>query len=1169
MRRCVQLQVLLFVSAFLMPHTDALAQRREPVSVQTFVYESDPFGVFKMPPRGGRYERVLMRYTVRCPYNSPCGEKADMHHIVLIDPLAHVDTVAERAYRYTVNGRPIDSLAFVRHQSWQLVGRMEITAHREELAPVRTALIGTGITLSSAPFLGSASAARSEFMWRSYELDTAGLKPGRITGLRYHVARLGTTLKDVSIALGTTKEDSLPLYLYQRNFVKAGVHDSAGNLFTVLPRATFSFPDTGWYVIPFLYDYEWKPGQNLIVDMAFRNGDTLGIDTRVDGTATDTTLGVYSTTPHMFFSAPGISGLEVPASAFPEIDSEMTIAFWTHGSLLPGDFHKVLLEGVDRFNRPIVRVYVDSTNNVLYWDAGRFCTGDYVWKDLNGYPNDGGYHYWTFTKNLRHSRIRIYMDGYMVKQVRLISRTLNGLARLRVGAPIVDRGASIADSITGVAIWKREIPSATIRGWMGIDPRIRHPALGIYHPFSDDLVAYYPLEQYSPLGTKDASGRGNDATFTGAMRFFPSDNATQFMNTARWNWRPNVIFEQGTYATRYDTTIVLDSIPLDPIPVVRYRQEGDSAMANDTMLVWPPDVRHYRFAKNGTPLDTMASQPDTVIHQESWTATWHRVRPERYELGRLTMPFGTGVNLGDGYTWTYDVTDYLPLLHDSVQLQLDAVSALVDVAFDFYPGIPARDPISVTNLWNGTFTYGAARSIEEDLKPLQLAIPQDAANVRLKVRSVGLGSDANNCASYCPKQHTILLDDEPVFSRLLWRDDCGLSPIFPQGGDWVRSRANFCPGTPVQTFDVELSEKVKPGGTYTLDYNVEPYTMGTPLDTPRVEVATQLITYGPPNFALDASIERIISPNDGPVYRRNNPSCGAPAITLRNNGTTPITTVDILYGGVGRAQSLYRWSGSLAFTESADISLASFAQDTGVAAPFRAVIASVNGVSDQYHLNDTAESVQAPVDGLHDRVIVEINTNNKGSETSYTVTDAVTGAVMLNRSSLANNTRYRDTLNLPDGCYQFTLKDSGNDGLYYYYHSGSGRGSGRLIYELTGEVVREFSAEFGSQLNYQFHVTDYVAAVPDAEPGVAAAPGHIDVYPNPASGEFMVQLHLPRPSDAELMVYDLLGRELYHVPLPAAYRGRYAVPADNLAAGVYLVVVRTDRDIISAKVTVR
>ena len=38
------------------------------------------------------------------------------------------------------------------------------------------------------------------------------------------------------------------------------------------------------------------------------------------------------------------------------------------------------------------------------------------------------------------------------------------------------------------------------------------------------------------------------------------------------------------------------------------------------------------------------------------------------------------------------------------------------------------------------------------------------------------------------------IDGNTVGSNEMWKDDCGLNAIYPQGGTWIFNRVNLCPG---------------------------------------------------------------------------------------------------------------------------------------------------------------------------------------------------------------------------------------------------------------------------------------------------------------------------------------------------------------------------------------
>ena len=58
--------------------------------------------------------------------------------------------------------------------------------------------------------------------------------------------------------------------------------------------------------------------------------------------------------------------------------------------------------------------------------------------------------------------------------------------------------------------------------------------------------------------------------------------------------------------------------------------------------------------------------------------------------------------------------------------------------------------------------------------------------------------------------------------------------------------------------------------------------------------------------------------------------------------------------------------------------------------------------------------------------------NNKAYENQMYLKDQ-NGDVIFERTSMTNNTEYRDTFDLAPGCYTFEMFDSDHDGIGYWY----------------------------------------------------------------------------------------------------------------------------------------
>jgi len=95
--------------------------------------------------------------------------------------------------------------------------------------------------------------------------------------------------------------------------------------------------------------------------------------------------------------------------------------------------------------------------------------------------------------------------------------------------------------------------------------------------------------------------------------------------------------------------------------------------------------------------------------------------------------------------------------------------------------------------------------------------------------------------------------------------------------------------------------------------------------------------------------------------------------------------------------------------------------------------------------------------------IVRLTTDNYGSETSWTLTNA-SGQTLASASDLANNQSYTETVCLSAGTYQFSINDAYGDGICCRY------GSGEYQIEVNGQSVAN-GGEFASSESKSFTIS--------------------------------------------------------------------------------------------------
>ncbi|NOY05330.1 MAG: T9SS type A sorting domain-containing protein [Chlorobi bacterium] len=513
---------------------------------------------------------------------------------------------------------------------------------------------------------------------------------------------------------------------------------------------------------------------------------------------------------------------------------------------------------------------------------------------------------------------------------------------------------------------------------------------------------------------------------------------------------------------------------------------------------------------------------------------------ERYELGRFITPYGIGLDLGEGWTWVYDVTDFRQLLADSVHLKAGNWQELLDLKFIMIEGTPPRDVIKIENLWRGSIKL---KEFAAKVPPRKIDLDPRAKMFKLRVTTTGHKfSNPTNCAEFCPKIHSINVDG---VRRYQWqiRQECATNPLYPQGGTWIYDRAGWCPGMPATTQEIELTPYIS-GSSVFLDYNCEYDEYGNYI------VETQFVSYGPPNHNRDAAVVEIKAPNRGEMYNRINPICARPLVVIQNTGAEILNSLDISYGPVGGNTNTYRWTGSLKFLEKKEVWLPAFNWGTWSGGNvFRVTVSNPNGGSDEYAYNNTMESHFETAPVYNSYLVISMRTNKAAYETYYEILNAA-GKPVFTKKNLLNNAIYRDTIRLMPGCYEFVIHDYGDDGISFWANND---GSGSVIFRLTGGGLwKTMNPDFGKEWRMQF---TYSSLVNVEE--IAARPVDFSVFPNPANGALEVTYSVDVPSQLRLRLLDVLGRVVKEIDpgtvAPGKHRARFDI--SDLAPGNYFVAL--------------
>lgn len=522
---------------------------------------------------------------------------------------------------------------------------------------------------------------------------------------------------------------------------------------------------------------------------------------------------------------------------------------------------------------------------------------------------------------------------------------------------------------------------------------------------------------------------------------------------------------------------------------------------------------------------------------------------EAIEIMRYITPYSNGRDKNFHAPFRADITDFVPLLKDSVEIQVNyegySDGFTVTLDFQLIEGTPPHDVAKIERIYDGYYTYGDPNNpIEDRLIGKRSKMPTGATAARLFTLQTGHGGGGTqNCAEFCKKSAYVLVNDSAIGKNIVWRDDCGLNVLFPQPGTWLYDRANWCPGSVVTPYVNDLTPFINPTDSFKVDIDMDEFVNSAAGSNPAgYNIATQLIYYKSPNFQYDVEVEDIMAPTNNWLYGRQNPACDNPKIRIRNNGAETLTSLKITYGLPGGESKTYDWSGNLPFLKTADVTLPSINLRSG-ATVFNVQVSEPNGKADQNTVNDKLSTAFTPTEELSSDMIVMLKANGAGSQSEYTLYDGA-GNALFTRKGFKNGSLNRDTLHLPEGCYRLTLIDKARNGLSFYSFNGDGNGSFRIM-NMQDETVWLAESNFGTNVSKTFYAKGGSSAVhlPNNEQNVR-------LFPNPANDKLSILL--TSPESCTVNVYDNCGKRVSSQVF-ATGSNEPTIDVSALPAGLYIV----------------
>lgn len=278
----------------------------------------------------------------------------------------------------------------------------------------------------------------------------------------------------------------------------------------------------------------------------------------------------------------------------------------------------------------------------------------------------------------------------------------------------------------------------------------------------------------------------------------------------------------------------------------------------------------------------------------------------------------------------------------------------------------------------------------------------------------------------------------------------------------------------------------------------------------------------------------------------------SPVVTIYNNGSDTLTSIDIVCRVNDENPVLITWTGNLAFRETVQVELAAFPFSLLPENELEITLENINGQEDEIFINNTRNISFGMADPTTEEIKLKIRLDDFPQETSWDIKDAKDSVLFSGGPYTTPNTLVSETMVFDDpGCYTFTAYDSGGNGLYngfilLYYGSNSA-----ILSVLEFESIVQTQFDVGGTLQTE-EITQSLG---------------IKFYPNPVHEKSHVEFTLEKAAIVEIMVFDLLGQKVMEVTDNTYSQGSHLLsfPAIRLAPGLYTVLVRTGNQAVTFK----
>ncbi|MDZ4667519.1 MAG: LamG-like jellyroll fold domain-containing protein [bacterium] len=1133
------------------------------IKVKTFHYGSNIRDTVARFPQGNlSYEKIIMKYNMRCKNglvsngtdrNLGCGEWDYSCNTYLVDSSKIEEALSLQPNYVIANFTGTNFL----YTTKPVCDYYQYTQQKLTLSSILSDSLYSlknGTANITHAIKTNENSGKSQFIYTAAELSAAGLTAGQIQSIILN-AQNAATANFLKVKIKHTNAQNLTNGMVDPN-----------NLTEVF-NSDYSF-NIGSNRIPFKTAFTWNGTQNILIEFSFTNSQP-STQLTLLGAADSAAMGI-TTQNNYAIDLANNGHIKLDTTLFSSIKSEFTIAFWAFGKATQIPQSNSIFYATDaNINNRQLNIHLPHSSNNVYFDCG-FAAGGYdrINKVATPQEQDGRWNHWAFTKNATTGNMNIYLNGVL---------WLNGTGKTKpitLLNMVLGKDINLASNFKGklneLAIWNKEVNDSLVRSMM-------QNAQAFLSNNSANLVAFYPLHDGSGQTVTETNNNKNVAGVNLSWTYDRGDQLNRNFTTT--TARPAIQFSRGDYTISTQNTTARDSVKRNTNEVNSYAiisKGGITPITNDVVNLVSSTNNLYQASSSKIYNGDVESLPiiDSINNASEGSyaisnLSYFRRFPWYNEIMSFVTPYGIGLNLGiNGKDWYFDVTDFAPILKGNKRLLMSQGGQNQeqnDIEFWFIVGTPPRNVLEFNQIWQGATRAGGAAltAINNETRFAPTTVPILNTGKAFKMRSSITGHGAEGEFEVNGGQINHQLNINGGATEFTWTisQECAFNPVFPQGGTWVYDRQGWCPGEASLLKENNLTPHVTAGSNATIDYNAS--TPPTPGGSYNYLVAHQLVTYGDYNFNRDLRIVDVLQPSNKVLHSRKNPMCDNPKVVIQNTGSSTITQAGLDYWVNDGSKLSQTWNGNLSpmSFDTVILSHAGSLWTNGNIKPginvFNTEIKSVNGnANDDYVLNNKFRSNFTLTELLPASITLEFRTNNRPTENSFKLYDDW-GTLIDSKDFTEANTTFTKNYVL-GGCYKLVVEDKGHDGVQWWANTAQGTGFIRIKRD-NGQIIKTFQPDFGGGFTYGFTANWLMA-----EEELNSFGKHIQVYPNPTNGSFVVEGK--ELENANISITDILG---HIVEIPFRLQAQsIKFDAIGLPAGMYLIIIEKGENRITKRVLV-